>query len=157
MPGSLALASVAAGAVFPQSLCTSYTESQSYPVLTNQYKDGTLQISLIQDGVNAPRPLRIWKLSKKLTAAQLATLQAFYYAMQGGSGPPSYTGGAQPCAPFYFYDVFDPTPGSAIGSNFDSSGVSIQGRVTVYFRSEYSYTAQLQRIEVSDMTLVEVA
>lgn len=156
MPGSLALATVAGGAVFPQSLCASYVESQSFPVLINQYRDGTIQISLIQDGFNAPRPARIWKLSKKLTASQLSTLQSFYYAMQGGSGPPFYPGGGQPAAPFYFYDVFDPAPGEPIASNYDPTGASIQGRVTVFFRGSFSFTGQLQRAEVSDLALVEV-
>src|SRR5271156_3576357 len=120
MPGSLAQAVVASGAVLPQTLCTAYTESQSYSVLTNQYKDGTLQISLVQDGatyytyVNAPRALRVWKLTKKLSAislpplfgpSQLAVLQAFYYAMQQGTGSPAGTTLAAG-QPFYFYDPF---------------------------------------------------
>jgi hypothetical protein len=156
MPGSLALASVAAGAVFPQSLCTSYTESQSYPVLTNQYKDGTLQISLIQDGVNLPRTLRVWKLSKKLTVTQLATLQAFYYQMQQGTGTPPGTT-QPPTQPFYFYSPFDQTPGTPIASNYDPTGVSVIGRVTVNFKGDFSFTVQLLRVEVSDLSLVEVA
>jgi hypothetical protein len=139
--------------VFPQSLSTAYSESQSFPVLTNQYHDGTVQISLIQDGANLPRPARVWKLSKKLTAAQLATLQSFYYAMQGGSGPPAYTGGAAPAARFYFYDVFAATP---VGSNYDPTGANTTGRVVVFFRGQFSYTGQLQRVEVSDIALVEV-
>jgi hypothetical protein len=147
------LAVVAAGAVFPQSLSTSYVESQSYPVLTNQYKNGEIQISLIQDGVNAPRPLRTWKLAKKLTAAQLATLQTFFYATQQGTGTPPGTVLAA-SQPFYFYDVFAASP---IGSNYDATGVNTTGRIVCVFQAQFAYAAQIQRIEVQDMLLVEVA
>lgn len=153
MPGALATAVVTSGAVFPSSLSTAYTETQSFPVLTNWYKNGEVQISLIQDGVNSPRPLRTWKLTKKLTAAQVATLQTFFYAIQQGTGTPPGTV-LPSCRPFYFYDVFAASP---IGSNFDSSGVNTTGRITVNFQAQFAYAAQIQRVEAQDLLLVEVA
>lgn len=146
MPGSLSLATVASGAILPNSLSTAFTLITDFPLLSTSYHDGTSERSLIQDGVNAPRQTRIWKLSKRLTPAQLATLQTFWETVAVG-----------PANPFFFYDPYDVAPGSAIGSNFDATGVSTQGRVTVFFRGNFSFTATIARVNLGELTLVEVA
>jgi hypothetical protein len=146
MPGSLALASVVPGTVFPQTLSLAYSESQSFPQLSNTYHDGTIQQSLIQDGVNLPRPIRVWKLTKRLTAAQIATLETFWQT--------SASGGLNP---FYFYSPFDQTPGQPIGSNYDPTGSSTQGRVTVVFSSPaFSSTVLIGLGNIGELSLLEI-
>lgn len=143
MPGSLQQA--APTSVLPASLSTSFVLASSFPLLYTFYQDGTLERSLVVDGVNPARPARIWKLAKRITAAQLATLLSFWEtAVLGGYHP------------FYFYDPFIPSPGSAIGSNYDATGASTQGRVTVHFLGSWSHVVGLGRCEVPDLTLVEV-
>lgn len=145
MPGNLAIASVSpASTVFPLSLSASYTEVQHFPVLVVQYHDGTIEDSLIEDGVNSPRPERSWRLSKRLTPADHATLLAFWENTVFGG-----------LKPFYFYDPFDPAPGQPIGSNYDPNGISTQGRVTVRFVGNWSQSAGLTLVDIPDLMLVE--
>jgi len=138
MPSILAAASVSPTAtVFPNSLSTSFTESQVYPLLTTPpYHDGTVERSLIVDGVNAARAAREWQISKRLTTAQLTTLRTFWrVTVQGG------------LRPFYFYPVM---------SQYDATGVSTTGRVTCFFRGAWSETILMGRHDVAVLTLVEV-
>jgi hypothetical protein len=158
MPYNLQAASVASGTVLPKSLSTSFVETRAYPLLTMMYNDGTFERSLIQDGVNPPRALRIWVLAKRLTTAQLSTLQDFWANHAVGG-----------LHPFYFYDPFDVLPGHHMGSNFDPSGDSQQGRATCFFRGDWSQQtpvggiginndpARSGRHVVGNLTLVEVA
>lgn len=144
MPGSLQQA--APTAVFPSSLSTSFSLSLVYPILIAPlYNDGTIERSMIEDGVNTPIPLRIWRLSKLLTITQLTTLLSFWETTVFGGW-----------RPFYFYDPFSPFPGNAIGSNYDATGVSTVGRATVHFRGNWSHTVHITRTQVPDLTLVEV-
>lgn len=144
MPGSLQQA--APTSVFPNSLSTSFTLSLVYPILISPlYNDGTIHRSMVEDGVNTPIPLRTWHLSKLLTGARLTTLLAFWETTVFGGW-----------RPFYFYDPFDPFPGDAIGSNYDATGVSTVGRATVHFRGNWGHTVQINRIQVPDITIVEV-
>ena len=52
----------------------------------------------------------------------LATLYNFWVAQNGG------------LTPFAFYNPFEPAAGQPVGSNYDATGSSIQGRYTVVFR-----------------------
>lgn len=146
MPYNLQPAQVAPGAVFPQSLCTSFVDTRQYPVLSTAYNDGTIESSLIQDGVNAPRWLRTFAQAQKLTVVGLNALRSFYEnTAQGG------------LYPFYFYDPWDVLPGQQIGSNFDATGNSTQGRATCFFRGDWSEQGALGRHIVPSLLLVEVA
>lgn len=119
MPSNLSAASPSG--VLPQSLCTAFAESREYPMLTQQYHDGTIERSIITDGINAPTSLKSWRIAKRLLPAQVATLKAFYEGQQG-------------ClVPFYFYN---PIEGSPIGSNYDASGTNTTGRHTVVFTNQ---------------------
>ena len=132
--------------VLPLSLSTSFSLSSVFPILSNIYHDGTFERGLIQDGVNPPRPTRIWTLAKRLTTTQLTALFNFWETTAIGG-----------LNPFYFYDPYQPAPGHAIGSNWDPTGISVQGRVTVFFRGNWSQQTQLGRHVVPNLTLVEVA
>ncbi|HEY1898121.1 MAG TPA: hypothetical protein VGG62_17710 [Terracidiphilus sp.] len=146
MPYNLKPAVVAAGAVFPQSLSTSFAETHLYPLVTISYNDGTFERSLIQDGTNAPRALRTWTLAKRLNTAQLASLRTFFETTaQGGLNP------------FYFYDPFGVAPGQKTGSNFTADGSNTQGRATCFFRGSWSERSDLGRHTVGNLMLVEVA
>lgn len=146
MPYNLTPAAVAPGTVLPQSLSTSFVSTHIYPLLAMLYNDGTFERSLIQDFVNPPRALRMWVLSKRLTTAQLTTLLNFWEnSVQGGLNP------------FYFYDPFDIVAGTHVGSNYDPTGDSQQGRVICFFRGDWSQRTDLGRHVVGNLTLVEVA
>src|ERR1041385_2140286 len=116
MPGNLDAA--APTGVLPQNIFSSFVESRSYPVLSANYHDGTYERSIVEDGINAPASLRTWKAEARNTPAALATLRAFWDAHGGG------------LIPFYFYNPFEPVPGHEIGSNYDATGISTQGRHT---------------------------
>jgi len=87
MPGNVLPCSVSpTSTVFPLSLSTSFVEIHSYPVITQSYHDGTVQNSLITDGLNSAQDLRIWRLAKRLTVSQLSILSTFFKTtVQGGS------------------------------------------------------------------------
>jgi hypothetical protein len=146
MPGNLTAATVSPTAtVFPQSLSTLFTLSANFPLLNTMYHDGTIENSEIKDGVNPPQAFRVWTLSKRITTAQLATLRTFWETVEGGLNP------------FYFYDPYQPLSGHAIGSNYDATGVSSQGRVKVFFRGNWAQQTELGRHVVPNLVLVEVA
>lgn len=113
-------------------------------MLSNEYHDGTNERGLIQDGVNTPATLRVWKQSKRLTAAQVATLRTFFEGQNGG------------LTPFYFYNPFEPAAGDSVGSNYDATGVSTQGRHTCVFRGNWSETTDISRTNLS-LELAEIA
>ena len=146
MPANLQAAVVAPGTVLPQSLSTSFTETRVFPLLSVVYNDGTLERSLIQDGVNPPRALRTWVMSKRLTTAQLTDLDTFWQT--------DTLGGLNP---FYFYDPFGVLPGEHPGSNYDATGDNTQGRVTVFFRGDWAQRTELGRHVIPNLTIVEVA
>lgn len=143
MPGSLQLA--APTAVFPSSLSTSFSLDASFPLLHTSYNDGTLERSMLVDGVNPARPARVWKLAKRLTTTQATTLLTFFES--------TVLGGFRA---FYFYDPYAPFPGNSIGSNYDATGVSTQGRVVVHFLGNWQHVVTLGRINIASLTLVEV-
>jgi hypothetical protein len=144
MPGQLATAVVSpATNVLPQGLCTSFVEIQQFPLLVQDYHDSTIERSLVTDTVNPPRPLRTWRLAKRVTTAQLTALLTFWeVTVSGGLNP------------FYFYDPFAAgvTP---IGSNYDATGVSTTGRVTVFFRGDWQHALGIGRGTIPNLELLE--
>ena len=152
MPLNLAPA-VAEGAilpVIPQSLCTSFVITEQFPMLHTGYHDMTAERSLITDAVpgwdsgNTPRPLRVWKLAKRLTDQQLSDLLAFWQSLNGGQ------------LPFWFYDPLDCGTG-AVGSNYDPTGTNWQGRVSCFFRGAWRQVTQLSLHSIPSLEIVEVA
>ena len=119
MPANLASASPTT--VLPNSLFTSFTETLAFPILSVGYHDYTIERSIIEDGINTPRPLRSWSVSKRLGRNRLngvigpdqfAVLRTFWLAVEGG------------LRPFYFY----PDPRQC-----DATGSSPTGRIVAVF------------------------
>jgi hypothetical protein len=137
MPGNIAIA--APSGVMPATLCTAFTELREYAQLQNQYHDGTVQLSQL-----AQTSRRTFKLSKRLCAADLATLYAFWGAKLGG------------LMPFVFYNPLEVTAGHDIASNYDPTGNGTQGRVTVVFRGNWAQATDVARTDVQGLDLVEV-
>jgi hypothetical protein len=139
MPGNLTQA--VPNGVLPATLCTAFTESREYEQLQNAYHDGT-----IQRGQLAQTSRRTFKLSKRLSATALATLYAFWVTQNGG------------LTPFAYYNPFEPGSGLAVGSNYDPTGASTQGRYTVKFSGvTWSQATDVCRTSVQGLQLVEVA
>ena len=123
----------------PASLSTAFTESREYAQLQNQYRDGTIQRSQL-----AQTSRRTFRLSKRLSASLLSALYSFWVSQKGG------------LTPFAFYNPFEVTSGQQIGSNYDPTGNSTQGRVTVVFRGPWAQATDLARSNVQGLELVEV-
>ena len=137
MPGNLQ--SAAPNGVMPASLSTAFTELREYAQLQNQYHDGTIQRSQL-----AQTSRRTFRLSKRLSASVLLALYSFWVSQKGG------------LTPFAFYNPFDVAAGQQIGSNYDLTGNSTQGRVTVAFRGPWAQATDLARSNVEGLELVEV-
>jgi hypothetical protein len=105
-------------------------------VLENRYHDSTVERQKL-----AETPRRVFRLSKRLTAAQLVTLRELY-DLYG------------PLLPFLFYNPWDATP---VGSNYDPTGNGVVGRYTVVFRGDWQEITGLARTDVPQLQLVEVA
>jgi phage-related protein len=133
MPGSVGNA--APSTVLPWSLSRAFVRSQEYPVLDNEYAGGESQRSVL-----ASNSRKRWRLSKRLTQAQLQALCDFYEARKG------------PEEPFYFYDPWDANP----KFSYDPTGQQTQGRYTVRFEGGWEQSATIGLIEVS-LELVELA
>lgn len=126
-------------------LYTALQETRIYPMLSQVYHDGTIERSLITDTVNTPVSLRSWSGSARLLPGAISTVQAFYVATQGGNKA------------FYWYSPIEVLPGHAIGSNYDSTGVSSQGRHTVRFTNQtWNQQVDLARTNIS-FTFLETA
>ncbi len=135
MPGSLQTA--APNGVLPQNLCTAFAEERALLQLQSGYHDGTIHRSQL-----AQISRRTFKLAKRLTATDLATLKSFFDARQGG------------LVPFLFYNPWDATP---VGSNYDPTGNSTTGRYTVVFRGGWQQSTGFTRTSIQQIELVEVA
>jgi phage-related protein len=133
MPGSVQNA--APLTVLLASLSRAFVHEREYPALDNEYRNGESQRS-----VQATNSRKHWRLSKRLTAVQLAALRDFYDARKG------------PTEPFYFYDPYETSP----KFSHDPAGQAVAGRYTVRFGGEWSQSASLGRTEVS-IELIEVA
>jgi len=137
VPGNLAYASPSG--VLPESLCTAFTELREYAQLQGQYHDGTIQRSQL-----AQTSRKTFRLTKRLSAAALATLKAFWDSQNGG------------LTPFLFYNPFEPGSGLQIGSNYDPTGAGTVGRYIVVFRGAWSQATDVCRTNVGALDLVEV-
>jgi len=135
MPGSVLNA--APVGVLPQSLCTAFTEKREWASRVNEYHDGARQSTAM---VSISR--RSWSLRKRLTPAVLATLWTFWKANQHGA--------------FYFYSPKEPATGYAVGSNYDGTGASTQGRYTVRFNGDWNQSTYIPRADCT-VELIEVA
>jgi hypothetical protein len=133
MPGSIQNAAPAT--VLPHSLCRAFVHEREYPVIDNEYRNGESQRS-----VQATNSRKRWRLAKRLTPAQLATLRDFYDTRKG------------PTEPFYFYDPYETNP----KFSYDPMGQAVAGRYTVRFNGEWSQSAGLSRADV-DIELIELA
>ncbi len=133
MPGSVENA--APVTVLPQSLCRAFVHGREYALLDNEYRNGESQRGLL---VATSR--KRWRLGKRLTPDQLATLQAFYDARNG------------PQQPFYFYDPYDTSP----KFSYDPTGVATQGRYTVRFDGYWEQSVGIGRADV-EISLIELA
>jgi hypothetical protein len=133
MPGSVENA--APSTVLPWSLSIAFVRSQEYPVLDNEYAGGESQRSVL-----ASTSRKRWRLSKRLTPAQLQALRDFYEARKG------------PQEPFYFYDPWD----AGLKFSYDPTGQATQGRYTVRFAGAWEQSASLSRIDLS-LELIELA
>jgi hypothetical protein len=133
MPG--AVQNAAPAAVLPQSLSRAFVHTREYPVIDNEYRNGESQRS-----VEATTSRKRWRLAKRLNAAQLQALRAFYEARNG------------PAEPFYFYDPYETNP----KFSYDPAGQAVQGRYTVRFNCEWNQSASPGRAEV-EIELLEVA
>jgi phage-related protein len=132
------LAPASPSGVFPKMTYTSFEEGRLYPGLFQNLHDGTPLASLITDGMNNPESIRTYSLAARLTASAIATLRTFYEAH------------ADPPVAFYWYQPFEVEPGNQVGSNYDATGVSTQGRHTVYFlNASWSETTPLGRSNTS--------
>jgi hypothetical protein len=99
------------------------------------YHDSTIERSLVEDGVNPPRVIRSWHMSKRLTTIQLQALLDVWLLVGGG------------LTPLYFYPKF---------SDYDATGSSPTGRVVTVFRGPWSHSLSLGRHNVPSLDLLEV-
>jgi len=132
MPGSVQNA--APTAVLPQSLSRAFVHTREYPVIDNEYRNGESQRS-----VEATTSRKRWQLAKRLNAAQLQALRAFYEARNG------------PAEPFYFYDPYETNP----KFSSDPSGAAVTGRYTVRFNSDWDQSVGPGRSDVQ-VELIEL-
>jgi hypothetical protein len=80
-----------------------------------------------------------------LSALVLSALYSFWVSQKGG------------LTPFAFYNPFEVTSGQQIGSNYDPTGNSTQGRLTVVFRGNWAEATDLARSNAHALEMVETA
>ncbi len=133
MPGSVANAVPAT--VLPQTLCRAFVHEREYPVIDNEYRNGESQRS-----AQAATSRKKWRLSKRLSPANLQALRNFYDARNGTHEP------------FYFYDPYETNP----KFSWDPTGVETTGRHTVRFNMDWNQSAGPGRSDV-EIELIELA
>jgi phage-related protein len=131
MPGSVSNASPST--VLPLSLSTAFTHAREYAVNESAYIDGSSQRGRLSETSR-----KTWRMTKRLTVSELATLFAFYLARHGAHEA------------FYFYDPW------ASGFTHDPDGEQELGRYTVRFEGEWTQMMDIVRGDV-ELTLVELA
>ena len=135
MPGSVNNA--APVGVLPQSLCAAFSEKREWASRVNEYHDGARQSSGM---VSTSR--RSWSLRKRLKPTVLQALWNFWTGNQHTA--------------FYFYNPKEPASGQPVGSNYDATGVSTQGRYTVRFDGDWNQSTYIPRADCT-LELIEVA
>jgi hypothetical protein len=135
MPGSVQNA--APVGVLPRSLCTAFAERREWASRVNEYHDGSRQSFAL---VNTSR--RSWSLRKRLNPNDLLVLWDFWCEHQHLA--------------FYFYNPFEPALGQPVGSNYDPTGASTQGRYTVRFNCDWNQSTYIPRADCP-LELIEVA
>jgi len=130
MPGNVATASPSG--VMPYALSLTFAESREYAQLQTQYHDGTTERSQL-----ASTSRRTFRLAQRLTATLAAALNSFWDSHQGG------------VVPFLYYNLAE--------GQYDSTGAATQGRYTVVFRGNWSQSTGMQRTDVPQIELIEVA
>jgi phage-related protein len=133
MPGSVQNA--APMTVMPASLSRSFAHERAYPVVESEYRNGESQRS-----VQATNSRKRWRLAKRLTPVQLATLRDFYDARKG------------PTEPFYFYDPYETNP----KFSHDPTGAAVAGKYRVRFSSDWNQSIGPGRSDVP-IEVIEVA
>jgi phage-related protein len=133
MPGSVQNA--APLTVMPASLSRSFAHDRAYPLVESEYRNGESQRS-----VQATNSRKRWRLTKRLTAPQLASLLDFFDARKG------------PTEPFYFYDPYETNPKFST----DPTGQAVAGRYTVRFVGDWNQSVDFSRADLS-IELVELA
>ena len=133
MPGSVQNA--APLTVMPSSLSRSFAHERAYPVVESEYRNGESQRSVL-----AANSRKRWRLTKRLTPAQLGVLRDLYDARKG------------PTEPFYFYDPYETNP----KFSWDPAGQALAGRYTVRFDMNWTQNAGLGRTDI-EIALVELA
>ncbi len=121
--------------VFPAGLCRVFLREQQVLVLANDYPDGNSERKAL---VATSR--KHWRLSKRLTPAQLSELRDFYEARKGGHEP------------FYFYDPYESSP----KFSSDPTGQSLDGRYMVRFDGAFSQEIGIGRADVQ-IALIQIA
>ncbi len=133
MPGSVQNADPTG--VMPWSLCKAFGQSREYPVLENEYRDGSSQRSRLADTSR-----KRWSTQRRLTPALLAQFRQHYEDCRGGLDA------------FWFYDPWDASP----KFGYDPSGVSGVGRYLVRYDCEWSQEAGIARADVR-LDVIELA
>lgn len=118
----------------PWKICKAFQHAREFPLLDNEYKDGSSQRSLL-----ASSSRKRWQLSKRLTPSDLVTLRNFYDSVEG------------PHQPFYFYDVWDTVP----QFSYDATGATSTGRYVVRFDNPWQQETDFVRSNC-DLALVQL-
>lgn len=134
MPGAVVAAT--ASVVMPLSLSSLFEEQRTVEIFENEYAGGESQRRQ-----RAATSRKSWRLAKRCSAAEMATLEAFIVARQGGLGA------------FYFYNGPETVPIWA----WDPTGVSTVGRYVVRFANARFLKALNIARATMDLELVEVA
>lgn len=121
--------------VLPGSLMRAFRRSNEWYGQQNEYRNGERQRA-----TPVTNSRKSWRLAKRLTSSQLATLRTFFFARRGGTEP------------FYFYDGTETSP----MWTQDDTGVATTGRYTVRFEGEWSEQISLPRHDV-ELELIELA
>lgn len=130
MPGSVVLATPTT--VFPNLLSSAYQRIKTFETITNTYPDATNQRSgLVASDRNT------WVLTKRLNAAQMASLRSFYNACKG------------PQTAFYFYDPAD------ANYQYDPTGTQTLGRYIARFQGGLQVAGAYPRVN-AQLTIIQI-
>jgi len=132
-PGSVANA--APTTVLPWSLSKTFVHSREYPLIENEYRDGSSQRCL-----EASTSRKSWRTSRRLAPVVLSTFRTFFNTHKG------------PHLPLYFYDPSDTSPKFW----YDPTGVATVGRYAVRFVGTWEQMVGINRADVN-IAIIEIA